>query len=196
MKHMGNKRPGLPILLKYARGDKKALKYWSDFIEHDEESQRTVALLAELDRFFESREVSGAMRSVRMLSEKIFERYVAARAEPTGRVAHLYFDSRVIPLPEGIRPSLMSERRLKFAVGTEMLELSVVPVFPGRFQITGRFDGSDPHRRKRVRLTGRSAHTAGVDEYGFFSFAAVNPGAYRLSVGTGEEKIVIPELTL
>jgi hypothetical protein len=182
--------------LKYARGDKKTLKYWSGFIEHDEESRRTVALLRKLDRLFESREVSRVAPSVRALSEKIFERYMASWLEKAGRVAHLYFDSRAIPLPEGIRPSLMSERRVKYAVGKEAIEISVVPVFPGRFQITGRFDKADPHRRQIVRLKGRRTQMASVDEYGFFSFAAVNPGTYRLSVGTGEKKIVIPELTL
>ncbi len=90
----------------------------------------------------------------------------------------------------------MSERRLKFAIGTETLELSVVPVFPGRFQITGRFDKGDPHRRQKVHLKGRSNQTAGVDEYGFFSFAAVNPGTYRLILGTGVEKILVPGLIL
>lgn len=194
MVRKSKKQPGLAILARYARGKKDDLKYWSKFIENDPDSMAAVALLQRLDRFFESMEIARLARLSQRLRDEIFERFFVRRSSSGKAAAHLYYDSRAIPLPEGIRPSLLSERRMKFAAGKGRIELSIVPVFPGRFEITGRFENAGSSQPQTVRLKGRQMFNTRTDTYGFFSFAAVNPGTYQLHIGSHKQEVVVNDL--
>jgi hypothetical protein len=194
MKKKSRKRPGLPVLVKYVRGEKKAMKNWSRFIDTDSASMKAVRLLQKLDRYFESTETAKQISGSKTLATEIFTHYQANLSRPDKQSANLYYDSKAVPLREGFRPSLMSERRLKYAGEMGTVELSVVPVFPGHFEVTGHLEGSK--QETSVRLRGRQSRRASTDEFGFFSFAAVNPGTYKLHFQSGEDKVVIHDLIL
>ena len=196
MKKKVNKRPGLPILAMYAKGEREKLKHWSAIIDQDDDCRETVSLLERLYRMFEACESAGMGQATGKLAERIFEHSLASRDRKGRSAGRLFYDSRVIPLPAGIRPSLMSERRLKYIVDAGVLELSVVPVFPGRFAMTGRLEGYGPDEKISARLIGRRTLRADTDEFGFFSFAAIDPGKYKLDLQIGGKETVIHGLEL
>ena len=196
MRKKVRKRPGLPILAMYARGEREKLKHWSEIIDQDDECRETVTLLEKLHRMFEAYESTGMGHATGKLAERIFEHFLASRDRKGRSAGRLFYDSRVIPLPAGIRPSLMSERRLKYIVDAGVLELSVVPVFPGRFAMTGRLEGYGPDEKISARLAGRKTLRADTDEFGFFSFATIDPGMYKLRLGIGGKETVIHGLEL
>lgn len=154
------------------------------------------ALSRNLDRMFEYLETSGFAVESKALADAIFDNYQKSRSRRDDRNAHLYYDSRAIPLPAGVRPSLMSERRLKYSAGKMTLELSVTPVFPGRFELTGRFDGVARDHVVKTRLKGRRTLRAETDEFGFFTFSSIDPGIYSLHCKMGDDEIIVHDLEL
>lgn len=154
------------------------------------------ALSRKLDRMFEYLKAADFSVASRALADAVFEDYHKRRRGGGDRNAHLYYDSRAIPLPSGVRPSLMSERRLKYLADGIILELSVTPVFPGRFEVTGRFDGVVRDVVIKTRLKGRRTFRAETDEFGFFTFSPVDPGTYSLYCSMGDDEIIVQDLEL
>lgn len=195
-----NKKPELTILAKYARGERKVMKNWSKFIENDPDCRQKAGLLGLLYGMIDRLDLQQSGMATASLAADIFDSHNLGKGPGKRNRARLYYDSRLVPLPEGVRPSLVSERRLKYQTGFGELELSIVPVYPGRFEITGRFGNSKPIPLAEAVLQGRKTSRTGIDKYGFFSFAVVNPGTYTLRFGeegdgAGEE-IVLENLKL
>ncbi len=160
------------------------------------DKQMMSAMNRELDRMFEYLETAGVSADSRVLADAIFENFQKGRRRPDGRNAYLYYDSRAIPLPAGVRPSLMSERRLKYSAGDITLEVSITPVFPGRFEVTGRFEGVAGKSVIKSHLKGRRTLSGETDEFGFFTFSAVDPGTYSLYCKVGDEEVIVHDLEL
>lgn len=149
-----------------------------------------------LDRMFGYLYAAGLATESKQLAEEIFEKYMKGRGRTGRRAARLFYDSRAVPLPAGMRPSLMSERRLKYVARNRVIEVSVVPLFPGRFEVTGRVGDGAAVRAAAVSLKGRRRFQTDVDEFGFFSFSGVNPGTYSLELNLEGEGVVIDDLEL
>lgn len=196
MKKNSDQRPGLNVLARYARGDRASMKFWSKFIEEDAESRSDAALLGRLSRLIDAVDFRRTLPASTDLAASIFRGLKADGRTESRSTAHLYFDSRSVPLPEGVRSSLSSQYRLKYQTDTGQVELSVVPVYPGRFELTGRFEGEVPGETVEVRLKGRKTLRGQFDRYGFFSFPEVNPGVYSLSFQTSTGPVVISHLEL
>ncbi len=162
-----------------------------------DEKDRTMAKLRDsLDRMFGYLHTAGLVSQSKQLAEEIFEKYMEGRRRTGRRTAHLFYDSRAIPLAAGMRPSLMSERRLKYVAHGHTIEVSVVPLFPGRFEVTGRVGDGAAVRPAAISLKGRRHFHTDIDEFGFFSFSGVNPGAYSLEFDLEGERVVIDDLEL
>jgi|WetSurMetagenome_2_1015567.scaffolds.fasta_scaffold486866_2 hypothetical protein len=196
MKKTTTAQPDIAILVRYIRGDKKPMAYWSRFIERDEAAQEKVALLTRLARMFVASDVQRLSTASQTLARHIFQSYKSAAAGSGEEIAHLYYDSRVIPLPEGVRPSLMSTRRMKFKAGAGQIELSISPIYPGRFEITGRYQGPLSIQKGRAVLKGRRSHQGIFDNFGFFYLAPVDPGRYRLTCQLADQEYLIPVMEL
>ncbi len=149
-----------------------------------------------LRRLLEYVNSADLLSATKQMAGEIFEKYTRGRSCAGVTTANLYYDSRAVPAPAGVRPSLLSERRMKFLARRTIIELSITPVFPGRFELTGRVDNSEERRPVAVRLTGGRQLRAETDEFGFFSFSALNPGKYSLSFTLGGEDILLDELEL
>jgi hypothetical protein len=196
MKKKHAKRPGLPILVKYLKGETVDMPQWTRAIEGDPENRAAVTTLRMLQGMFHRLEWDKTIAASRQVAAGIFAGVRTRQRAKSRRHAVLYYDSRIVPLPDGIRPSLMSERRLRYHTDAGNIELSISPVFPGRFQITGRLDGDIAGRIDAVHLHGRKSYQTVTDEYGFFCFSTVNPGGYALHFKLEGNGIVIPNLTL
>ena len=196
MKKKSDKRPSLKILAEYVRGEGKSMKFWSQFIDNDAEAKADAALLSRLSRLIDAVDFKRTLPASADLAGSIFRSFKDDRWAKDQSTAHLYFDSRAVPLPEGVRASLSSQYRLKYQTGGGQVELSVSPVYPGRFELTGRYEGEIESEPVAVRLKGRKTLNGHFDRYGFFSFPAVNPGVYSLSFQTSSGPVVISRLEL
>ncbi len=182
------KQPALTILAKYARGERQEMKHWSAFIENDPESKKKAGLLGHLHNMIDRLDLPQTAPAAVSMAADIFDSHRHSKIGGEENRARLYYDSRLIPLPEGVRPSLVSERRLKYQTGFGELELSIIPVYPGRFEITGRFGNDEVIQPDMVVLRGRKTSRTEIDRFGFFSFAVVNPGTYSLQFNKEGDK--------
>jgi hypothetical protein len=196
MTQNAKKQPSLRILAKYVKGETEIMKNWSKHIENDHDCMIKVAMLRRLDQMFKCLDLEKLAPASKKLAAEIFDSFYTGKKDPGVDVAHLYFDNRLVPLPEGMRPSMSSERRLKYKTGFGDIELAIVPVFPGRFELTGRFEADDKIAPESVILKGRKVLRAITDRFGFFSFAAVNPGKYNLHFSSDGQNVVINNLVL
>ena len=196
MKKDDIKRPDLSIIAQYVRGDNKLMAYWSRFIAQDPESRGKAELLQRLFRMFGAADMQRMSAASQSLAQHIFQSFMSTPVDGADNIARLYYDSRAIPMPEGVRPSLMSARRLKFKAGDGNIELSISPVYPGRFEITGRYKGPLSSENGLAIIKGRRAHRTCFDRFGFFYLAPVDPGQYRLSCRLANHEYLLPTLEL
>lgn len=129
------------------------------------------------------------------LANAIFDNFRNVNNKSEASRARLFFDSRFVPLPESIRPSVISGRRLKYALDSGFIELAILPVFPGKFELTGIID-LESLPPARAQLQGRTNYSSQTDDNGFFSFAVVNPGKYSLYLTRDKTKTMVDTLEL
>jgi hypothetical protein len=189
-------RPDLTILLKYIRGPREKMKFWSDFIENDPVCRAEVALLQRLSRLFIGGHYAVLTDASLQLADKIFQDFHSA-SPPTNIIpARLYFDSQMLPVPSGMRPSLMSVRRMKYRMEHGHIELAITPVYPGRFELTGRYRSEGKNMSCEIKLKGAGSRKVACDQHGFFTFSVLNPGQYSLIIKTLIGSFMIPRLVL
>jgi len=191
-----DKKPDLETLVRYARGDENIKRKWADYMNTHPETMKIAQALARMGDLIDVLDLHRLLPASKNIAGAIFDSFQAGIEQAGNMVANLYYDSREVPLPEGIRPSLNSERRLKYMAGSTDIELSIVPVFPGGFDITGRLEGGGAGFGDKINLRGRRTYGSQMDEYGFFTFSNINPGSYRLSLSAGKDWIVIDKLEL
>jgi hypothetical protein len=100
------------------------------------------------------------------------------------------FDSRLLPLPEGVRPADVDTRRLKFLIGDAQLELSIYPISPKSFELIGQISGLEQVRSLSVELiSGKSRITSEANQFNLFRVPRVPAGTYNLNFYDGQNII-------
>lgn len=191
-----NERPTFDDLLRYVSGEESAVKKWTEQIEADREMASDVRLLRRVRGLVAELDLHRIVPAAQELARGVFDSFQTARKLPSDVAAKLYYDSETVPLPQGMRPSLVSERRIRYAVDGGSIEMMIVPEFPGRFEITGQVSTDAEERCGRARLTGRATYDTEFDEFDFFTFASVVPGRYKLTIETNRREIVISSVKL
>ncbi|MEE9442181.1 MAG: hypothetical protein V3V99_05895 [candidate division Zixibacteria bacterium] len=189
------KKPDLKILAQYVKGNKDIMKYWSKFIENDPESRSKATVLKKLFNMFQSLNFNSNRQPAIDMANAIFDNYRKRNKKSKIARARLFFDSRYVPLPEGLRRSMISERRMRYVFDSGLIELAILPVFPGKFELTGKID-RESIISIRAQLRGRKIYNSRIDANGFFSFAVVNPGQYSLYLTWDKTKTMVDTLEL
>jgi hypothetical protein len=109
----------------------------------------------------------------------------------------LTFDSRLLPLPEGVRPATVDTRRLRYQVGDNRLEMSLYPVSVKSYELIGQLGEQTSESGFSVELTGLGkALSVTADRYGVFRFPRVTCGKYRLRISEGGKLIAVVDLEI
>lgn len=105
------------------------------------------------------------------------------------------FDSRVLPLPQGVRPATVDTRRVKYIAGEGVIDISLYPVSPESFELIGQVSGLDIDADAAIEASGTDAVlSASANECGVFRFPRIPRGAYTLRLKQG--KRVLATLTI
>jgi len=106
------------------------------------------------------------------------------------------YDSQGMPLPEGVRPSAVETRSLRFRFDGVETELTVYPLTPDSIEVIGQINGLDSSADVVVELRqGRRTFRSRADECGLFRFPRVPQGSYTVSVRQGDVIAGVFELT-
>jgi hypothetical protein len=109
------------------------------------------------------------------------------------RAAALLFDSVAAPAPVLARRAVGDVRRLRYALGTDELEIEIEPVAEGLFALRGQLVAPDPPACRVHGTAGGEAFEARVDADGLFAAESLPGGAWTLTVETPEAAYRLPE---
>lgn len=103
-----------------------------------------------------------------------------------GRRGITTYDSKLLPLPDGVRPAEVDTRRLKFQIDDAQLEISLYPISPNSYELIGLLSGQDENEKIVVVLKGKGAKlTESANQFGLFRFPRVPQGRYELKIKKG-----------
>lgn len=116
-------------------------------------------------------------------------------ARPGGGCGLTVFDSKLLPLPDGVRPALVDTRRMKFLINNGQLELSFYPITLNSSEVIGQYSGNENPSGIAVELRrGRVRLVSTANEFGLFRFPRAPKGTYALRIRTADA--VIAEIDL
>jgi hypothetical protein len=179
-------------LLAYLRGElkKSEARLLEREIETDPELKETYTLLKELGG--ESRNVDwGEIGStVKAISDRLVDDFFRTRPDGKSIPGVLVYDSKMLPLPAGVRPASVDVRRLKFKIEEMELMISLYPVGPKAYEIMGQLSGYAGSESIEVSLAkGKKTYRTEPDAFQLFHFARVPSGDYHLVLSTASGTI-------
>jgi len=105
------------------------------------------------------------------------------------------FDSKLLPLPEGVRPATVDTRRVRYLTKDGRLDLSFYPVSLNSLEMIGQYSGNGGVSGMAVELRrGRIRLMSTANEFGLFRFPRIPKGIYSLRIRTAGA--VIAEIDL
>ena len=121
--------------------------------------------------------------ALRELSVDMFRAFQkAGRGKDVPRALKVY-DSKTLPLPTGVRPSLASARRVKYRSESLAVNIAMYPVSLHSYEIIGQISGLESSQPFQIKLKGtRETFRAESDQSHLFIFPRVPAGKYDLTV--------------
>jgi len=102
----------------------------------------------------------------------------------------IFYDSRILPLPAGVRPAAVETARLKYQIGDRQLQISLYPVSPERYEVIGHLGRMTTGKVIDIMLkTGRKKIATQSNEFQIFRFQNVHKATYQLEIKDGNESI-------
>ncbi len=113
------------------------------------------------------------------------------------RKAFLTFDSSLLPLPEGIRPATVSERRLKFQIEDDVLEIGLYPLSLNSYEVIGQLPDTFADTGLSVAIRCGNRMIAGdIGEFGVFHFDRVPTGPCSIVISSGKKAEIEVDLEI
>jgi len=129
-------------------------------------------------------------KSISTLSLQMFDDFQELR-KPRPKISGIrVFDSKAMPLPDGVRPAVVDCRRLKFKIDDLFLEISMYPISANAYEIIGQLSGYEKTGNLIFTLSsGKKKIMANGDKFNLFRFAKVPINDYILSIHFQNKKI-------
>jgi hypothetical protein len=186
-------------IIRYLKG-KTSRKEAAEFkkkLKEDAQLAKDYALLKKVASQFDLSPEKAMLAAVERLADRLvrdFQTGKRHKGEPYGVTV---FDSKLLPLPEGVRPAVVDTRKLKYRIGDCTLDIALYPVSPDSYELIGQIVGCAEEDRFQVILKAKKdKYSTDTDQFHLFRFERVFSGKYRLSVRRGRETIAIVELEL
>ncbi len=196
---MKNQKDKVEKLIQYVRGElsaKERQKLKSE-LETDSELVRLLSLVNALEESQADLNLVDDSRAAQSIADQIFHDFRRTRSKRGNHRGVVVFDSKLLPLPEGIRPAKMDTRRLKYHVGELDLHLSLYPISPDSYEIIGQVAGGPDNIEYEIQLARNAKKlTCRTDPFGLFRFERVPVDSYKLTLTGGSLTKGIIEVTL
>lgn len=186
------KEDKIDILLAYLKGrlKKKEAMAVEKEMKRDPAMRDLYALLCELGAESGNLDWSEIDATVRAMSNRMVNDFFKEREGGVSAPGVLIYDSKMLPLPAGVRPASVDVRRLKFRIDEKELMISLYPVAPNAYEVMGQLSGYTGNEPIEISLrAGKKTFQAESDEFQLFHFARIPSGDYRLIVTASGETI-------
>ena len=163
----------------------------------DRELAEMLEVLKKLNRQAEVSRLEGLESAARKLASQLVGQFLENEATDGPLRGVPVFDSRLLPIPEGVRPATVDTCRVSYKIEDVEVVLSMYPISPERFEVIGQIVGWDDNELPALQLrTGRGRQSASCDEHGVFRFPEVTVGKHALAVRSRKKIIGIIHLDL
>ncbi|MHA1974402.1 MAG: hypothetical protein ACTSW1_15495 [Candidatus Hodarchaeales archaeon] len=107
------------------------------------------------------------------------------------------FDSKLLPLPSGVRPATVTTRRLRFNNEQISLELSLYPITSASYQMIGQVMCSKSDRNYNILLhSTKNKQRCVTNEFNIFQIDRVPLGKCKMQVCEELKAIMVVDLEL
>ncbi len=107
------------------------------------------------------------------------------------------FDSKLLPVPEGVRPATVDVRRVKVQFGESQLDVSLYPVSTTSYELIGQVLNWTDATPLQITLKGRGPTiTADANQFQLFQFPRVPSDKYELKIKQGRRIIAVVDLEI
>lgn len=190
----------IDIMMDYLRGNLSAAgrRQAEELIRKDSNSDRLFTVVKSL--FLESKKADWEQmrESSLRLASRLFNDYQKSLKRPGANLGINIFDSRMLPLPEGVRPALVDNSRLKYKVGELVLEISLYPVSTESYELIGQVLEleSDQQLIVKLRSSRKNEFEAAADSFHLFRFDRIPKADYTLELILDNNRIGVIDLKL
>ncbi len=185
------------ILLAQERLDQDRREELESLIANDSKLASLYQIICELvaaGRQLKAADISTIAQS---LGEQIFVDYQRQRRAPGLKHAITLFDSKDMPLPQGVRPAAVDTRRLKYQLPRGQVEIEIYPISLASFEIVGMIlDAGEPAPYTIVVGTRRREQRFTSDKVDLFRIPRISRGKHDLRIYSAERLIGTIELEL
>ncbi|MCK5126999.1 MAG: hypothetical protein KAR42_12150 [candidate division Zixibacteria bacterium] len=138
-----------------------------------------------------------AGKSVHALLSKQLDEIKAAEKNTQWMRGITTFDSKLLPIPEGVRPATVDTRRIKIQLGNSQLDISLYPVSTGSYELIGQLiDWNSVDIHTIVLKGSNQSLSADTNQFQLFQFPRVSAGHYSMKVKLGRKIIAVIDLDL
>jgi len=196
---MKNDNDKVGLLLRYLEGqlseaDRRMVE---TILKSDNESAELYAVIKGLSVEGKSADWGQVRKAAGELASRLFDDYQKRRASPKSNHGVTVFDSKILPLPAGVRPATVDSRRIRYKIGSMDLEVSLYPVSTDSYEIIGQISGTQEKAPLDVMLkSGSHIFKVEADRFHLFRFGRVPVSKYTLHIISGKRDIGTATLEL
>jgi hypothetical protein len=196
---MGKKREEFKQLLDYVRGqvspeDKDRIERQ---IADDPDLKEIVRVLSELRHEIDTTEWRKMQQPSHALFNRLLKDVKASNSKTGKKQCITVYDSRLLPLPDGVRRATLDTSRIKYLIGKAQLEVSLYPTSPNSFEIIGQLSERESTKTLDIELrSGKTRLTVKANRFNLFRFPRVPAGVYKLLLKEGNSVIGQVDLEL
>jgi len=196
---MHNEIDKIEFLLKFIRGglSDDAAKDVEQALKSDPELMMLFQLLTEIENETKVSDWSHILKFANQSAGRMFDDFQKSRNRGDDIYAIRTYDSKLTPLPEGVRPAAVDCRRIKYKVSEYDLELSIYPISTDSREIIGKIHKAAFKEPPEVSLkAGRMSFEVVADRFNLFRFERVPVAEYTMTLISSGDAIGIVELSL
>jgi len=189
---MTKEREDLELLIEYLRGqlDEETRARMEQRIADDPVLEEMVRFLSDIRHETEAADWKKMQRPSHALFERLLKDVNHNQRNTSEEYGITIYDSRLLPLPEGVRSGAVDTRRVKYLIGNAELEVSVYPVSPRSFEVIGLLSGIEPGEAIEVILSaGKTKFTVRANRFNLFRYPRIPTGSYTMSLRDGGKSI-------
>jgi hypothetical protein len=136
-------------------------------------------------------------RAASELANRIYQDYFLRGRGSRVPVGVTIFDSKLLPIPAGVRPAAVDTRQLRYQVADCEVILMLYPVAPDSYEIMGQIGEGLATGALTLKLRKRGVTVdATADEFGLFRFDRVPLGTYRLTLCADTRDVGLIHVTI
>lgn len=185
---MSNSEKEIEQLINYLRGrlSSKEAAEVKRRIADDPTMQELMALINDRKQELAAIDWEKIESPVHAMLDLQMKQLKSSRKTGGGRRGITTYDSKLLPLPDGVRPAAVDTRRLKFQIDDSQLEISLYPISPNSYEVIGLLGGIEANKEFTVELKGKQSKlTVKTNQFGLFRFPRVPEGNYELKIKEG-----------